>query len=384
MKKQIMAVGLAGAMLGLYSCKDNKAFTIEGEVKNAGSTNIVYLLGSVANPADNTVQINKLDSAKIQDGKFQFKHSSPDADLFKLQMGKGTEGAIFDVIAQNGETIKFEADLKDPMHSYEISGSDESEKIKEYNTFNNKYGVKSTALVTEYQAKSQAVTTDKGRDSLLSIYRPKFEEVMGGLSQEVIKFMNANKNSLAAFYAAMSLDPLKYEKELVAYADEIKGKFDTNPAVQQFIKQMEAAKPLSIGHKAPDFTINSLDGKPIKLSDYKGKYVMVDFWASWCPPCRAENPNVVKLYNQYKGKGLNILGISLDDNKADWQAAIATDKLTWTHASDLKKFDGPTEKLYHIEAIPSNFIIDPQGNIIAKNVSGNDLAQFLNTTFSKL
>jgi thiol-disulfide isomerase/thioredoxin len=130
--------------------------------------------------------------------------------------------------------------------------------------------------------------------------------------------------------------------------------------------------------------VNGIDGKPVKLSDYKGKYVMLDFWASWCTPCRAENPNVVKLYKQYKDRGLNILGISLDDNKADWQAAIATDNLTWKHASDLKKFDGNTERLFHIEAIPSNFIIDPQGNIVAKNVTGTDLEKFLNTTFAKL
>ena len=111
---------------------------------------------------------------------------------------------------------------------------------------------------------------------------------------------------------------------------------------------------------------------------------MLDFWASWCAPCRQENPNVVKLYNQYKSKGLNILGISLDEDKGAWQQAIDADKLTWQHASDLNKFEGATEKLYHIEAIPSNFIIDPQGNIIAKNITGKDLEDFLNKTFAKL
>jgi peroxiredoxin len=154
--------------------------------------------------------------------------------------------------------------------------------------------------------------------------------------------------------------------------------------VQQFLRQMDAVRPLSVGHKAPDFTTAGINGKPVKLSDYKGKYVMLDFWASWCVPCRQENPNVVKLFNQYKGKGFNILGISLDDDKAAWQQAITADKLTWQHASDLKKFDGDTEHLYHIEAIPSNFVIDPQGNIIAKNVTGKNLEEFLNKTFAKL
>ena len=170
---------------------------------------------------------------------------------------------------------------------------------------------------------------------------------------------------------------------MVAYADSIKDSFKDNPGVQHFIRQMMLVKPTSIGHKAPDFTIAGIDGKPINLADYKGKYVMLDFWASWCGPCRAENPNVVKQYSAYKGKGFNILGISLDVEKKDWQQAIKADKLTWAHGSDLKRFEGPTETLYHIEAIPSNFIIDPQGVIVAKNITGSALEEFLNKTFSK-
>ena len=108
---------------------------------------------------------------------------------------------------------------------------------------------------------------------------------------------------------------------------------------------------------------------------------MIDFWASWCQPCRQENPNVVKQYNAFKGKGFNILGVSLDKDKAPWQKAISDDKLAWAHGSDLNGFEGPTERLYHIEAIPSNFIIDPHGNIVAKNITGADLEAFLNKTF---
>ena len=147
---------------------------------------------------------------------------------------------------------------------------------------------------------------------------------------------------------------LQKAAESKTYADEIKGSFQDNPGVQQYIKQMEKVKPVSIGHKAPDFTTGGIDGKPVKLSDYKGKYVMIDFWASWCMPCRQENPNVVKQYNAFKSKGFNILGISLDKETGAWKKAIDDDKLTWAHGSDLKGFEGPTETLYHIEAIPSN------------------------------
>ena len=109
---------------------------------------------------------------------------------------------------------------------------------------------------------------------------------------------------------------------------------------------------------------------------------MLDFWASWCAPCRAENPNIVRLYATYHPKGLYIIGISLDTDKASWKKAVIDDKLTWAHGSNLMRFEGPTEIDYRIEAIPSNFILDPQGVIIAKNITGTKLEDFLKKTFS--
>jgi peroxiredoxin len=356
----------------LFSCKDKSVFTISGTITNPGSLKKVYLL-----EADST-QISVVDSTNLSDqGKFQFKHPAPYANLFKLRIAT----TIFDMVAKNGDEIDFNTNLTDSSHAYRVTGSDESEKIREFNKIGNFYGDKSSKISQEYQDKVQAA--GKESDSLIKIYMPIFQKNMADYSNAVLKFINDNKNSLASFYAASSLDQAKYEQQEIAYADAIKDNFKDNPEVQKFIRQMNTLKPVSIGHAAPDFTIAGIDGKPVKLSDYKGKYVMLDFWASWCAPCRAENPNVVKQYAIYHPQGLDILGISLDQDKSKWQQAIAADKLSWTHASDLKNFEGPTENLYHIMAIPSNFIIDPKGIIVAKNVTGPDLEEFLNKTFSK-
>ena len=357
------------ALAFLTACSDKNSFKIEGQIEHPAQQKVFLL------EADST-NVRVIDSVQLSEqNKFVFKKSTPFANLYKIKNGDQE----FDLIAENGNDIDFKTDLSDPNHNYTVSGSEDSEKIKEYNRISNIYTAKNTKLANQYQAEAGAKGVNQ--DSVLKKYLPSFEKNMADLSTEILNFVDKNKNSLAGFYAAMALDQMKYEKELVAYADGLGNKFKGNQAVEQFKKHMALLKPVSVGHAAPDFSVPGIDGKTIKLSDYKGKYVMLDFWASWCVPCRKENPNVVKLYQQYHPKGLNIVGISLDEDKAAWQKAVNDDRLTWAHGSELQNFNGPVVQRYQVQAIPSNFIIGPNGNIVAKNITGNDLAAFFAKTF---
>lgn len=370
MKNTIIISGLFLMNVFLFSCKDNTAFTISGTLKNTSKLKKVYLL-----EADSVLQYKVTDSVNVgKDGSFKFKKSSANANLYKLK----ADTTQFSLVAQNGDAIELNTDLADKQHAYAVTGSEASEKIKSFDDFSAKFIAKNNKVVAEFQEK--ASKPGQQPDSLLKIYLPLFQKNQADYSDSVLKFINDNKNSLAAFYASAALDAVKYESQLIAYADGISGDVAKNPAVQSFIATMDKAKPLAIGHKAPKFVIKDSNGKPVRLSDYKGKYVMIDFWASWCVPCRQENPNVVKQYNTFKSKGFNVLGISLDQDKGAWLKAVSADQLTWTQTSELKSFEGTVEQLYHIQAIPSNFIIGPKGDIIAKNIRGAELEAFLNKT----
>jgi peroxiredoxin len=351
------------------ACKEKNNFVIEGQFKNAAAGSKVYLFGiqkDHALPLDSTVFSEK--------GDFKFTHSAPAVDFFRIASGNNE----YMIIAKNGDQIKITADMADKTLAYNISGAMEADKLEALNKVKNQYMLKIADIQKQFD---EAVTTqpDK-RDAIMEQMKPAYMQEIAGLNKAVLKFAQDNTASLAGFYAVNLLNPAEFEKELVDYSDKIKSNFNENKAVTEFLVKMAKLKSVQIGQPAPEFTINSVDGKPIKLADFKGKYVMLDFWASWCKPCRDENPNVVKAFNAYKDKNFTILGISLDKDPVAWKGAIAADKLSWAHASDLKDFDSPTAVLYAIEAIPSSFIIDPSGKIVAKNLRGEELEAFLNQT----
>ncbi|WP_131537149.1 TlpA disulfide reductase family protein [Pedobacter nototheniae] len=365
--KQLSLIALIA--VAFAACKPKDSFVIDGTFQNPGAEKKVFLFGM---KSSNMVAI---DSTNLSEkGEFKFIRKTPSVDFFRVSIGNHE----FMLIAKNGDNIKLEADLADKTLAYKISGANEVDKLSELNALRNNFAKQVEGIQKDFDAKVAA--QPQNRAAILDAMRPQYESYIKQLNNSVLKFAADNKGTLASFYAMNTLSPQDYEAELVKFSDEIKDQIKGNATVDTFVKQMQLLKTVQVGQPAPTFTMNTADGKPVNLTDYKGKYVLLDFWASWCQPCRQENPNVVKVYNKFKAKNFDILGISLDTDKAAWLGAIKADGLAWQHVSELKDFNGTTVKKYQVQAIPSSFLIDPNGKIVAKNLRGEELDAFLSKT----
>lgn len=348
-------------------------FTLKGMLSNEQQPAKVYLSYRLDGK-------NVLDSAVLTKGAFQFKGTAAKPIKAKLIVDHKLEGLaklsrsenadMLDLYLEKG-TITVNA--KDLVEKANISGSKLNQEYIAYQAYLSAPQNAMDAIDKEYGAATAEKKKDEAYRKELSTRYQKAAAEKKALQNKFIKEKPASYFSLVALteISGSSIDVATAEPIFKGLSADLQ-KSDAGVA---FAKQIEAARATSVGAIAPDFTQNDVNDKAVSLSSFKGKYVLIDFWASWCGPCRAENPNVVEAYNQYKDKNFTVLGISLDNpgKKEAWLGAIEKDNLKWTQLSDLNGWNNAVAKQYGIRSIPQNFLVDPNGKIIGKNLRGEEL-----------
>ena len=369
MNKYFLA--LAATML-LISCGSNGNFKITGTTPDINNGTYVYL-----QKIDINNQILNVDTTVIKDGKFSFTEDPVEnSELMALSFQK-IRGNVF-FISEN-EEISIKA-YKDSLYTSEVDGGVENDVFKLYYddvvTSNNE----KQRLQQEGMAAMQNGDTAK-----VNIIRNEFEQINEADTRRRIKLIKEHPDrfisiiSLSELVGTRAIESSEAEElfeNLDASLKETKKGKRLNEMIAKLKSQEAAAAQAEIGNKAPAFTAPTPEGGELALADAMGsKYTIIDFWASWCKPCRQENPNVVSVYNTYHDKGLNIISVSLDraSAKDKWLAAIENDKMDWFHVSNLMEWQDPVARKYGVTAIPATYLIDAEGVIIDKNLRGEAL-----------
>lgn len=344
----------------LVSCQKEE-YTISGNIKNFKGSDYVYL------EIQGKDKPKTIDSIKIKDGKFEFKGKADSIDIAFIKIP--ALKSMFPFVLENG-SIKIDVN-KDSIYNPKISGTESNDELQKFNDNGAKLGKKLEEFGKKNQQKyiDAIAKNDQATAKKLNDEATKLQNELMDYSKNYMK----EKNNFVALlilenYATKGQMPANEAKPIFEkFSDELK---NTKSGVR--INKVINPEKKKVD-KAPDFSAKTPDGKVVSLKESLGKVTIIDFWASWCGPCRAENPNVVALYNEFHSKGLNIIGVSLDDNADAWKKAIEKDKLTWTHVSNLQKWKEPIALTYHVEEIPTTFLLDKEGNIVAKNLHGEEL-----------
>lgn len=346
----------------LAACETTNGYVIEGllEGENTDGTELTLRKYAEGN------QLITVDSATVTKGSFTFKGGTlTSPELHYIFFGKGQEN--IPIIVENG-TIEISAQ-RDSLAFAKIGGTMQNELFSDFLKGSRVLSRKASSMNEDMR------TAQSKRDTVtMNSLREEYFELMEEAKDYELEYVKSNPNALVSALVIYRILSTKAKEN-----SEVQELYNAlTPEIKESNTGMKIKEALakdantSIGSKAPNFSAPNPNGEQLALNDVMGKVTIVDFWAAWCKPCRAENPNIVRVYNKYKDQGLSILGVSLDRNAKDWKKAIEADGLTWHHVSNVKYFD-EIAKLYNVDAIPATFILDENGVIVAKDLRGASL-----------